>query len=204
MSKSAFVSDDTWNQWINDAAKALHDKLVSADEDYFTISTTITWDGTSISYALPSDFYKFRGIDYSLGGLQTPMHKFEWSKRNNYQLTNGGIIRYRIVAGNLEFRPTPAAGSCTLWYVPAFEALDEDDDEFDGINGWELYIVLMAAKWALAKEESDTTEITREIMEIEERINKLSSDRDHSEPECVTDIHTHGHRRYYMGDGSDC
>ncbi len=188
MANSSFVSTATWNGWINEYAKALYDLLVAADADYYTVSVSISTNGTDRVYGLPSDFYKLRGVDYTSEGTLTAMQKYEWSERNTYRDTGGTRLRYRVVAGNMHFEPLPAAQDITLWYIPSLEVLDADADTFDGVNGWEAYIEMCCARRALALEESSTTDIDAEIVAMEARIKRMAPSRDHGEPDRITDV----------------
>lgn len=59
---------------------------------------------------------------------------------------------------------------------------------FDGINGWENYIVVDVARKMLDKEESDSRHLTAEKKEILGKLEQLARNRDSGEPEQVTDV----------------
>ncbi len=201
MTHSNFVPTATWNEWINHDAKSLYDMLVKADPDYFTVSVGISTNGTDQVYGLPSDFFKVRGVDYTLSGQATAMRRYDWNERNAYSQSTGEVVRYRLVAGNIHFEPVPSAQDMTLWYVPALETLDDEDDTFDGINGWESLVEMLAARRALALEESDTSAIDAEIQMVMKRIEGLAPTRDVGEPERIQDVTGgSGHDPYSMGE----
>ena len=186
MTNSAFLTDPEWNTNINSAAAELYDILVSVAEDYYTTSATITTSGDTAT--LPSDFYKLVGIDYTLGSQLTPMDPFVFRDRLLYQNMNQSILRYRLVGSSLKFLPTPPTQSMTLWYVPAFQKLVDDADTFNGVNGWEDFIVCDAAMKALMKEESDVSAIMADKAGIEKRIRNMAPNRDQGRAEAVTDV----------------
>ena len=199
MKNSAFLSDTEWNTNINSAAAELYDILVSVAEDYYTTSATITTSGATAT--LPSDFYKLVGIDYSLGGQNVPMSPFVFRDRLLYANQNGNTLRYRLVGSSLTFIPTPPTQSMTLWYVPAFQKLTLDASTFNGVNGWEDYIVADAAMKALMKEESDVSAIMAEKAGIEKRIRNMAPNRDQGRAEAVTDVSNYGlFERYNLND----
>lgn len=60
-----------------------------------------------------------------------------------------------------------------------------DDDRFDGINGWEEYVVVDAAIKCLIKEESDISALMAQKMALKTRIEQMADDRDVGEQEYV-------------------
>lgn len=200
MTNSVFVSDATFNGWINDGIKELWDKLTEAVEDYALtqFAFTIT-SGNTVN--CPSDFYKLRGID-DLSDSNNPktVRKFMFAERNEYSTNRLGVpydifseVYYRLVGSRIFFMPPEqAARAYQLWYVPVATTLTLDADTFDGINGWYEYPVLIAARKALAKEESDTTEINRQLKEQTDRIDALKGSRDQNGPERVSRVRNRG------------
>jgi len=59
---------------------------------------------------------------------------------------------------------------------------------FDGINGWENYIVVDVARKMLDKEESDSRHLSAEKQEIIGKLEQLARNRDSGEPEQITDV----------------
>jgi hypothetical protein len=57
-----------------------------------------------------------------------------------------------------------------------------------GFSGWLEYVIVRAAKYALDKEESDTTKLTEEILFIQKRIEDTAPNRDAGQPDRVSDI----------------
>lgn len=95
--------------------------------------------------------------------------------------------------------PVPAAvWTVLVTYVPTLKSVSEDlNDEnseglgtytYDGIHGWEEYIVLWASIRLLGQEESSTTDMKEQLAEMRDRIAGLAGNRDHVEPEYVSDV----------------
>lgn len=189
MENSQFVTDAELTNYINGSIQELYDVLVSKSEDYFVTSATITTDGTNKTYNLPSTFYKLLGVDYLLNGISTSMQRFVFHDRNRFY-QNARVLRYRIVGSTIRFEPLPAPQDITVWFIPAFTKLVADGDTFDGVNGWEEYVILDSAIKVLNKEESDPSPLMAEKAEALKRIDDLSKIRDQSFPERVTDITT--------------
>jgi hypothetical protein len=201
MENGNFVSPELWIKFIDKAYKKLYDLLVSKFEDWFTgdpLAFTVA-SGQS-TYTLPEDFYKLRGVDRDLGGGEyleimatNLMHR---NRRSLSSLRNGLYTRvqYILIGNKLRFVPADLApGSYQLWYVPLAQTLTDEADTIDGVNGWEEYIELSAAKLALMKEESDTTQIQLELDRLERRIEEMAQNRDLGATSRVLDVTADNH-----------
>ncbi len=206
MKNSNFVEDSELNQYINSSYQELYDLLVASFEDYYTAApTSFTVSSGSNTYDLPSDFYKLRGVDFSTDGSNYyTMQPFDFANRNNFNNSVGVLSgyqfqnKYRIVGDKLYFTPEDsAAGSYRLWYVPRATTLASDSSTLDGINGWEEYVVVDAARKCLAKEESDTTFLIAEKEALRQRIIAMSARRDAGMPKSITDLNGGLYNGYY-------
>lgn len=112
--------------FVNEGHSKIYGKLVEISEDYFWKSASLTYLSSDNGLkALPSDFYKLRGVDLILDRNVT-VRRFELNNRNDYNQVDrfrvwGGRqpVWYRVVGGNLEIIPHDRApGDYTLWYVP--------------------------------------------------------------------------------------
>lgn len=175
MENSTFLSTAEWNGLINASAKWLYDKLVAAYEDYFEKEYSFTTTSNQDTYALPSDFYKLLGTDQVLGnGQSITLEPYEALKRNSYQAYNQ--------AGNV----------INLRYIPTFTNLSADGDTFDGVNGWEEFIIVDAARKAAMKEEAFdlANALQLEKNDISSRIDDLVVNRDGGFGDRVNDVTT--------------
>ena len=199
MNNRNFVESDEWIQLLDVGYKELYDILVARFEDWYTIPVNITIPQGSASYPLPADFYKLRGIDRSSSGNSAaddffPLSPFTFESRNNkgYLIRRrgyGNTVQYRIMQNNLIFSPADQAGGLyRLWYVPRATTLTTSTDTVDGVNGWEEYIVLVAAIKALTKEESDVSVLMAEKQALYQRIEWMAQNRDAGMTERVSDV----------------
>lgn len=198
MENSDFVSDSEWLFYINQAYAELYDILVSKFEDYYTDSYSYTVPSGEYTIPLPSDFYKLRRLDYSTGSGDDEWYtvlKYNFTEgnwKNNRVLTtwsNRIPIEYRLIKNTIKLLPEQSSnGNYRLWYVPSFTRLADDSDTVDGVNGWEDYIIIKAAIYALTKEETDTTVLQAALAQLRERIENMSQNRDAGLPEKITDI----------------
>jgi hypothetical protein len=195
MVNSAFIADADFNDFLNASADELYDILVEKYEDYFTTSSTLTTVSGTESYTVPADFYKLVGIDFQIDSTRwRALEPFVVRERNVYRnLPTIGFpgyeLKYWLRGSNLNLLPVPtAAWTLKLWYVPRRAAMSADSDTFDGVSGWEEYIVVDAAIKALTAEEGDTSALEREKAQLLERTQKAASNRDAGSPARVADV----------------
>jgi len=177
-------------------------------------------DGTSFQYALPTGFntflnglnptltitpppfYKLSGVDMALNNATNgyvTVNKFNFIDRNNFVYPNTsstiyGVfnLQYRLMGNNIQFIPTPSAGQALrLWYIPRLkELLLETDTTNTGISGWLEYVIVRSAIMALAKEESDTSLLTQELVMLKQRIEESAANRDAGQPDTISNTRT--------------
>lgn len=213
---SQFVSLPEWNFFINQACTELYDLLITVYEDYFmaprirfTASNSqyiyplpdgvIQFQDTNNSTFVPQPFYKLLGVDLSVNtsaNAFVTVNKYMLLDRNRYLYPNTtstiyGVInlQYRVLGTNIEFIPPPAASQIIqLLYIPRLKTLLADNDITTiGFSGWLQYVIIRAAKYALDKEESDTTKLDSELLFLKARIEESAMNRDAGQPDKITD-----------------
>lgn len=214
---SQFVTTPEWNFFINQAMYELYDLLITVYEDYFEApEVTFTVQGNSQKYPLPDGlltftdsqtgqpivappFYKLSGVDLAVSNTNNGyvnMNKYNLIDRNKFVYPNSGStiygvfnLQYRLMGNSIRFIPVPSAGSVIrLLYVPRLPTLLADTDITNiGYSGWLQYVIVRAAKYALDKEESDTTTLTQEIQYLKKRIEESAMNRDLGQPDTVSD-----------------
>lgn len=215
---SKFVTLPEWNSFINQAAFELYDLLMNVYEDYFVKAPfTFQTDGTTIQYNLNTlipDFFKLQGVDCGLGTTSNAwvtLKKFDFISRNRYvypSITSTFLgvfnLRYRIMGGpypnptTLMFIPTPSAGQfIRIWYYPRMLQLLQETDILDSMNGWDQYVIVRAAKYALDKEESDTGPLSEELLYLKGRIEESAPNRDIGQSDTISAT------RNYAGGGGE-
>lgn len=138
-----FVTTSRWYEWVNGSLYSLYDELITAyGNDYYVADPyEFTTDGTSTTFALPSDFYKLLGVDLVLsGGGAITLKEFAFSERNQGGFGSpraAGVwgrgtnqMLYRLRGGKLWLRTAsnqdiaPASGqTIRLYYVPKLSPL---------------------------------------------------------------------------------
>ncbi len=134
--------------------------------------------------------YKLAGMDLGVNtsnNAWVTLLKFDFIERNKHVYPNStstiyGVynMRYRLMGNNVMIIPTPAGNQqIRMWYSPKLPALLADTDVTTlGTSGWLRYPIVRAAKYALDKEETDTTKLDAEIAFLKQRIEQSSQNRD--------------------------
>ncbi len=197
MVNSAFVSTAEWTTFLNGSYYDLYDLLIQKfGDDYFVNQSSATTSGTTQMITLPADFYKMVGVDLLVSAPDwwVTLRPFEFAERNRFALRNYqsfyGLsnLRYHLQGGNLMLSPQPAGGqTLRIWYIPRLAPLVNDTDIADGVSGWLDFVIVDAARKALAKEESDTSALVGELMALKERIEAAAENRDAGAPQTVSD-----------------
>lgn len=168
---------------------------------------------TGVSGYIAPPFYKLKGVDLGLNTANNAwvtVNKFNFIDRNRFVYPNTastiyGVfnLQYRLLGSNIEFIPTPSAGqNIRIWYIPRLPQLLKDTDiTTTGISGWLQYVIVRAAKYALDKEESDTTKLDLELAYLKDRIEATSANRDTGMPDRVSDVRQNGQWNYGWGGG---
>ena len=214
---SNFVTKPEWNQYIEKACYELYDLLITVYEDYFMDDPVqFVADGNTFWYPIPNGsstfengitgqpfipkaFYKIAGIDLALqnaNNAYVTVNKFNFIDRNRFVYPNTastiyGVfnLQYRLMGNKIMFIPTPSGGQAIrMWYIPRLTTLLKDTDSLGfAISGWDEYVIVRAAKYALDKEESDTTKLDQELIFLKGRIEETAANRDAGQPDKISD-----------------
>lgn len=212
---SQSIQTPEWNSFINLAADELYDLITTTFEDYNMYQPVyFNTDGSSSRYPLPDGvttfltaagatitpppIYKLSGIDLGLNNAANgfvTLPKYNFIDRNRYVFPNTastiyGVfgLQYRFIGNVIQFIPQPSSAQpIGLWFIPRRTQLLLETDICDGYGGWNDYIIARAAKYALDKEESDTTKLDAEILFLKQRIEEAAPNRDEGQPDTISD-----------------
>lgn len=158
-----------------------------------------TYPNTVGSTVPAKAFYKLSGMDLGLNtsnNAWVTLVKFNFIDRNKYVYPNStstiyGVynMAYRLMGNFWNLIPTPAGNQqIRAWYSPKLPALLADTDLTTiGYSGWIRYPIVRAAKYALDKEESDTTKLDAELLFLKKRIEETSQNRDAGIPDTISE-----------------
>lgn len=181
--------------YLNQSWAELYELIISAGDEYYLSSNTITTSAGVDTYSLPADFYKLAGVDIDVGGPQPiPIRKFVFRERNRYLYNDGWSygrpVSYRLWGSNIRFTPRPSANySVIVWYYPTQTDMSSDSDTIDGVQGWEEFVVLDAAVKCLAKDSRDASALVAQRETVRQRVLGNMQTRDTSEPDRATDVY---------------
>jgi hypothetical protein len=212
---SNFVSMPEWNKFINLAADELYDLITTSYEDYQMYQPVYFQTGNSTSSynmpdgitvfkdangnnIVPPPIYKLSGVDLGLNNAPNgfvTVSRYNFIDRNRYVFPNTastiyGVfgLQYRFIGNQIRFIPQPSSNQpIGLWYIPRRVQLLQDTDLSEGYNGWIRYVIVRAAKYALDKEESDTSKLDIEIAFLKDRIEGAAPNRDEGQADTISD-----------------
>lgn len=180
--------------------------LYPLPDGVITYTNGISGTGTLVG----DPFYKLMGVDLGVNATQgafATLNKFMFHDRNKYLYPNStstlyGVLnlQYRIVGNNLEFIPIPSASQyIRIWYIPRLPQLLKDTDLTTvSISGWIAYVIARAAKYAMDKQQLDSSKLDQEIVFLKDRITSSAVNRDIGQPDTVSDTR----QSNYWGSGS--
>jgi hypothetical protein len=214
-SNNALFTTMELNDNINEGLATLYDFVISQqDQPYYLSQIAFNTSTNSDTYIIGagqainvSNFYKGKGLDINFGQqIVISARPFMWSERNRFKWYPGWIysqpVFYQFIgksSGNvansgtdsIKLIPTPSGQfNCVLWYYPTLDPLVNAGDTFDGINGFEEYAVLHAARKLLVKQERfDHAQMLSSMMAEEKmRIEAMLVTHDAENPMRVQDV----------------
>jgi len=187
-------------RYVNQGATELYDQLVEArGRAYFRVTApTITTLAATSRYPLPAALYRLISIRVSGQGgyCLTPFTPQDEPYLREPSATAAKPTHYELQPGYVELLPLHSAGSAIIVdYVPVFTDLtDTAASTFDGINGWEDYIVYFAAREMFIHDgelgEAGVQDKAMQAMAM--RIGKLAPHRDAFRAERVKNVRRTG------------
>lgn len=195
---TAFVEDAEVDDRLNEWLRLLYNLLIEVrGQEYYHTATSFTSQSGVSSYPLPASFMQLLGVRAYDGNTEVPVAP--WSYQELFALRNsassGGAtlhsFRYRLQGSSISIQPAPPSTSFTFYidYVPAMAELLNDNDTFDGVNGWEKWAVYGAAIDIANKDES--MELAQSIAAqrnvLEAQIRKMAPERDAGLPHGTQD-----------------
>lgn len=145
----------TLNRFINQSIQRFREKLSSEGAQHYLVSSSSTLGiGATSPYpfylldltALNPSIVRTYGIDITLnGGIIRMLTHVPFNARTDY---GGSVVKGEPIAWahvntrKVAIMPAPnSAYVYVLWYLPVLADLAADGDMFDGVAGWEDFIV---------------------------------------------------------------
>lgn len=186
-------------RYVNEGCCELYDLLIEArGRTYYRSATpwTITTTASTHLYtsSFPAAFYKLVGVRMSAPYVEAlqPLQPQEEAYYADTNITGTYPTHYDLRPTGVALFPYHDAGLTVIVdYVPAFTDLtDSSGSNFDGINGWEEYVVSFAARCMAIKDEEWelVAACERDMARMKERIAKLAPKRDGFRARRVNDV----------------
>jgi hypothetical protein len=186
-------------RYVNQGGTALYDRLIEArGRAYYRSATpwTITTvAGTTVyTSGFPANLYRIVGVrlDDEIGEPLTPLTPQEEPSLLASSRTSSTPSHYDPRPNGIALLPRHDTGlSVVVDYVPSFTDLTDDlVSSFDGINGWEEYIVCFAARCMAVKDEEWQlmSALDADMRKLEVRIDALAPKKDASRARRVQDV----------------
>lgn len=173
-----FRTDAQLYGYLSDSCRALIGVLVKEHKElYWSKVDTLVVAANVTATALPTDFWKLIMLRLTIDQRREPVHQADLDAIDVEAQSVGGWSarwpRYRMLNRALYWAPTPRAShSVSIYYVPTGvflsnldnpkEDLTASDDKFDGIFGWDRWVVLDSAIKLLSDERKDTSVLQAE------------------------------------------
>ena len=186
-------TDAEVNQLINDAIATLHQLLVQSWEDDYTEQQIIPTVDGQYDYALSGagavGVFKVRSVEVLDGQVYRPLSRWSFDNRYVYDTARGRPAAYRLIGReSITLMPEPdGVYSLRVWLVPPPVELVADGDTYDGVSGYERFVVLDAAIRIGIKEESDVRAMVSERAQMKEDIARSASTKDAGRPDTYAD-----------------
>lgn len=187
-------------RYVNQGCAELYDLLIEArGRTYYRYATPwsipTTADTTLYTSSYPSTFYRLISVRVSDGTVSEPLHPFTPLEEPSLRLDGAAAhfpTHYELRPNGIAILPEHSADlTVTVEYIPVFTDLtDASNSYFDGINGWEEYVVCFAARCMAVKDEEWqlVNALDADMARLKERIKKLAPHRDAFRPRRMQDV----------------
>jgi len=193
------ASDAIVNVWINQGIAELWRKLVLVGAYRYALQETIATTAGTFSYDLEDDFLSILSVWRVVGTQRLPLQNVnpvEAPYRSSDTRNTNGLPRYWIPGGGLDgsgtaiyFDPDPGTYTYGYWYIQTAQNLAADDDTFDGICGFEDWVVLYAAlRVFIRQQDPEQAGIVQEMARIESSIMASAARRDVGHAPRIADV----------------
>ena len=189
-------TDAEVKSYINASIAHLYSLLSRQDSTFYEKTTTFTTTNGTAAYDLSTlvpDFWVLNGVNISVSTNITFRAK-KYMPAEGPWLTSIGVwgygypVNYRLFGNSITFAPRPTGTyTVTLEYTPIPQTLNEGD-YFDGVVGFEEYVILDAAIKIKRKNNVSAVELMADLDKTEKWLESLASPRDLAEPERIQEV----------------
>jgi hypothetical protein len=165
-----FATEPQLLSMVNRALGYLHDLLIDAYDDWLTvIDDTLTMTVQNRRTKLPDDFYKLRALFLIDAQQRIELYPFDPLDIAGSTTTDTtSRPQYRIISNEIQWLESPSSSyPLEIWYIRQFSDLVDiyDKPEPEIPNGWDMYVSAWVAHFLITKEEGDTTNIDKLLIQ---------------------------------------
>lgn len=186
VSGSTVLSTAELDQFINDAYRVLWAMVIAVNKDFRVNTLSFTLASGQQSQAFPGDFMEIRFVRLN-PGTDNQIYLTKFGAKSGSQQWDRS---YRPAGTALFIEPIQrAAGAYALDYIPQPPALVAPTDALDvELDQFSDFIVYHAATIALAREETDATQLQALLGAIAQRVSRWASDQRTADPDRIEDV----------------
>ncbi len=180
------------NQRLNLNLRELQKRLISANEQYYTVCSTTSTIVNQAAYALPSDFLQIIRLDYITQGSGTTAQtqKIQFITPNQIDLlseTSGAPAFYYMQRNNLMLAPVPN-GIWTLHLEYSYYVADmvNTTDVPDAPQQFHPYIAYLTARDCMVKDGRPLVAIETQLAQYEMLLKQIAVQREADGARMVT------------------
>lgn len=171
------------NLRLNLALRELQKRLILSGEQYYVVCYYTNTVVDQAAYALPSDFLNIVRLDYILSGsgataVEQKLYAMTPNQRDLLGTTSGAPRYYYFQNNNLILAPAPdAIYQLHLEYTYYVTDMVNGSDTPDAPQQFHEYIVLMAVRDMMVKDNRPLGNIETKLKEYEELLKQMASQR---------------------------
>lgn len=212
--QTGFLTDPEIRGYINEAAADLWDMLIEArGQEHMRKTQTLSTTAGVSAYSLASDFDELISVDIQIAPLQRldclNYQEYERNMFQNYPTWPGWYLGfpvfYRILGSTqnsgstvvekqINFIPYPQSSAFPVLinYYPVFTPFATDGSQdafvFNGVNGWESYIIWRVVAICRSKLKEDASFALTEVARVQARIKALAGQNDAGGAERIKEV----------------
>lgn len=183
-------------RYINQGRAALRDEIIKArgrsfcrkpgGEEFETTANTSVYD-------LPEDFYQLISVRVAEAGGDNlePFTPLDEPDLRAEGASTDWPSHYELQEATIELLPLHQANqTIRLEYIPVLVDVEDDEDEVEGYNGWEDFIVDYAALKMIEKDDEPRVkaDLRQSLKDMKLRIAELAPKRDRFKAERTRDV----------------
>ena len=142
------------NRLLNQSVQRFRERISNEGMTHYLVSTTGTvTSGATSPYAFKTldlsaaspNIVRVYGVDLTVSGIVKTLAHRPFQERNDYgapSITGEPMAWAMYQTTSIALMPAPDQSySYTVWYLPLLADMSADGDTFDGVAGWEQWIV---------------------------------------------------------------